>query len=115
MKIKLILNTPDLSIGGNSPKRTIDLAPADYKGKSVKDVITKNAFSNILADQDEETISQVMQMMFNFIIPTNIDNIDDWWQQPFESLIKKGTNEVIVDLEFSKEGIAFISSTMTHL
>ena len=107
MKIKLILNTPDLTIGGNSPKRTIDLSPADFKGKTVRDVITKYAFSNILADQDEDTISQVMQLMFNFIKPINVEKVDEWWLQPFEKLIEKGSKEVIVDLEFEISGEKF--------
>jgi len=112
MTIKLILNTPDLAIGGNSPKKSIDLSDKDYKNKSIKDVITKHIFTDILQGQDESVIEQAIELIFDFIQPKNIDNVAEWWQQPFEQLITKNSKEIVLDLEFSSEGLAFMQQMM---
>ncbi|MBN1328186.1 MAG: hypothetical protein JXA54_01820 [Candidatus Heimdallarchaeota archaeon] len=112
MNIKLVLNTPDLSIGGNVPKRSIDLTDKDYRNKSIKEIITNYIFIEILQGQDESIIEQAIELIFNFIQPKDIENITDWWQQPFEQLIQKNSKEVILNLEFSPEGLAFMQQMM---
>jgi len=61
MKIKLLLNTPDLSIGGNSPKKSVDLKSDDYKDKSIKEVVSKYIFADILQGQDESIAAQAIE------------------------------------------------------
>ncbi|MHA1532432.1 MAG: hypothetical protein ACTSR6_10585 [Candidatus Heimdallarchaeota archaeon] len=95
MSVKLVLNTPDLTIGGNAPKRSVDLKLADYQDKTIKQVV-----------------SQAVELIFNFIQPKGIEDSPTWWVKPFASLISKGTKEVVLDLEFSEEGIAFMKQMM---
>ncbi|MGC9779723.1 MAG: hypothetical protein HZR80_10815 [Candidatus Heimdallarchaeota archaeon] len=112
MKIKLLINTPDLSVGGNSPKKSVDLKSDDYKGKSIKQVVSKHIFSDILQGQDESIAAQAIELLFNFVQPKNVTDVDNWWSQPFESLIADDFKEVNLDLEFSQEGIAFMEQMM---
>ncbi len=112
MSIKLILNTPDLTIGGNAPKRSVDLKPADYQDKTIKQVVSQHVFTDILKGQDESVIQQAVELIFNFIQPKDIEDPPTWWVKPFDSLISKGTKEVVLDLEFSEEGIAFMKQMM---
>ena len=112
MNIKLILNTPDLAIGGKSPKRSVKLNDKDFKGKTVKEIVSEHIFNDIIQGQDDSVTDQAMDLIFNFIQPTGIDDISTWWQKPFEELIAKGTKEVVLDLEFSPEGIAFMEQMM---
>jgi len=55
MSVKLVLNTPDLTIGGNAPKRSVDLKLADYQDKTIKQVVSQHVFTDILKGQDETT------------------------------------------------------------
>ena len=108
MSVKLILNTPDLTIGGNAPKRSVDLKPADYQDKTIKQVVSQHVFTDILKGQDENVMQQAVELIFNFIQPKGIEDPPTWWVKPFASLISKDTKEVVLDLEFSEEGIAFM-------
>lgn len=108
MSVKLVLNTPDLTIGGNAPKRSVNLKEDDYKGKTIKQVVSQHVFTDILQGQDESVMQQAIELIFNFIQPKGIDDPPTWWVKPFDSLIAKGTKEIVLDLEFSEEGIAFM-------
>ena len=108
MSVKLVLNTPDLTIGGNAPKRSVDLKPADYQNKTIKQVVSQHVFTDILKGQDENVMQQAVELIFNFIQPKGIEDPPTWWLKPFASLISKDTKEVVLDLEFSEEGIAFM-------
>ncbi len=112
MKIKLLLNTPDLSVGGNSPKKSVDLKSDDYKDKSIKQVVSKYIFTDILKGQDESIAAQAVELLFNFVQPKNVIDVANWWTQPFETLIVDDSKEVSLDLEFSPEGIAFMEQMM---
>ncbi|NHJ32717.1 MAG: hypothetical protein FK732_07635, partial [Asgard group archaeon] len=95
MSVKLILNTPDLTIGGNSPKRSVNLKLDDYKDKTIKQVVSQHVFTDILKGQDESVLQQAIELIFNFIQPKGIDDPPSWWVKPFDSLIEKGTKEVV--------------------
>jgi len=112
MAVRLILNTPDLSIEGHTFKRTIDLTIDDYQGKSVKEIVSFFVFRDVLEGQEEEVVEQAIELMFNFIQPVGVKDLKNWWDQPFTNLIDKETNEITLDLEFSSEGIAFINQMM---
>ncbi|MBK5113942.1 MAG: hypothetical protein JJE41_09945 [Candidatus Heimdallarchaeota archaeon] len=112
MSVKLILNTPDLTIGGNSPKRSVDLKLEDYKDKTIKQVVSQHVFTDVLQGQDESVVQQAIELIFNFIQPKDIDDPPTWWVKPFDSLITKGSKEIVLDLEFSEEGIAFMKQMM---
>jgi len=112
MSVKLILNTPDLTIGGNAPKRSVNLKLEDYKDKTIKQVVSQHVFTDILQGQDESVVQQAIELIFNFIQPKGIDDPPTWWDKPFTSLIKEGPNEIVLDLEFSEEGIAFMNQMM---
>ena len=112
MVVRLILNTPDLSIEGNTFKQTIDLTIEDYQGKSVKEIVSTYVFRDVLEGQDEEVIEQALELMFNFIQPVGVKDLTNWWDQPFANLIAPKANEITLDLEFSEEGIAFINQMM---
>ena len=111
MTIKLILITPDLSTGEMLSKPPITLLESDYSGKTIKEVVSKRAFGDILENNDSNLTEQAIQLIFNFIQPVGIKNPNEWWNQSFESLISKD-KEVRLELEFSKEGLEFISKMM---
>lgn len=108
MGITLILNTPDFTIEGNIVTQTIDLKKTEYKNKSIKQVVSSHLFAHLLEGQDETIVNQTLDLVFSFIQPVNLKKIADWWEQPFESLIAKGSNEIQLDLELSQEGQDFI-------
>ncbi len=112
MSVKLILNTPDLTIGGNAPKKSVELQSKDYKDKTIRQVVSQHVFTEVLQGQDESVVQQAIELIFNFIQPKGIDDPPTWWNKPFESLIKEGSKEVILDLEFSNEGIEFMEQMM---
>ena len=112
MNIKLILNTPDLTIGGNAPRRSVDLKLEDYQDKTIKQVVSQHVFTEILQGQDESVAQQAIELIFNFIQPKGVDDPPSWWGKPFASLITEGSKEVTLDLEFSEEGIAFMEQMM---
>jgi hypothetical protein len=108
MGITLILNTPDFTIEGNTVTQTIDLDKSEYKNKTIKQVVSSHLFAHLLEDQDESIVNQTLDLVFSFIQPVNLKKTADWWDQPFESLIAKDSDEIQLDLEFSKEGQEFI-------
>ncbi len=108
MGITLILNTPDFTIEGNIVTQTIELEKNEYKNKSIKQVVSNHLFAHLLEGQDEIIINQTLDLVFSFIQPVNLKKTADWWDQPFETLIAKNTNEIQLDLEFSQEGLSFI-------
>ncbi|NHJ39327.1 MAG: hypothetical protein FK731_04785 [Asgard group archaeon] len=108
MGITLILNTPDFTIEGNIVTQTIELEKNEYKNKSIKQVVSNHLFAHLLEGQDETIINQTLDLVFSFIQPVNLKKTVDWWDQPFETLIAKNTNEIQLDLEFSQEGLSFI-------
>lgn len=106
--IKLVLNTPDIFSGGMLIVKTFELSPKDYQGKTIKQVFTENAFRESLEGQETEAANQALQLVFTLIQPVEIEKVFEWWEQSFESLINN-SNEVILNMEFSKAGLEFIN------
>ena len=106
--IKLNLNIPDFTMAGHINNQVIDLKKSDFKDKTIKQVVSKHLFSHLLEGQDEAVVAQTLDLVFNFIKPKGVAEISSWWEQSFDSLIEKGSNEVSLDLEFTEEGKAFI-------
>ena len=107
-KIELILNTPDLAIGGKSPKKSVKLTDKQFKGKTVKEIVSEFIFNEIVEGQDPSVIEQALELIYSFIQPVGVEDSVSWWQKPFENLIQNNSKEVILDLEFSEEGLAFM-------
>jgi hypothetical protein len=106
--IKLHLNIPDFTMTGQITNQIIELKKQDYSGKTIKQVVSKHLFSHLLEGQDESIVNQTLDLVFNFIQPKGVTDISSWWEQPFETLVTKGTNEITLDLDFTEEGKAFI-------
>ncbi|MHA1156174.1 MAG: hypothetical protein ACTSQK_08710 [Candidatus Heimdallarchaeota archaeon] len=107
--IKLVLNTPDIFTGGTSVVKTFELTPKDYQGKTIKEVFAENAFKKSLEGQEPEAAKQALQLVFTLIQPVDVEKVFEWWDQSFESLINS-SNEVILNMEFSKAGLEFINN-----
>jgi len=84
------------------------LQKKDFHGKTVKQILLNHVFADILKGQDESTVQQALELIFNFIQPKKIKDTQAYLNQPFEKLISKNSNEVVMDLEFSAEGLAFL-------
>ena len=113
MTLKLILNTPDILSGGTTTtNRIVELEEIDYKNKTIKQVIIQKAFFEVLEGQENETVKQALQLLFSMIQPVGITDIDSWWNQRFISLIDDNSEEVIIKMEFNKEGLKFIEEML---
>ncbi len=108
MVIKLVLNTPDIFSGGMAVVKTFELTSSDYQGKTIKEVFAENAFRGSLEGQETETANQALELVFTLIQPVDVEKRFEWWEQSFESQIND-SNEVILNMEFSKAGLEFIN------
>ena len=111
MLVRLILITPDLVTKEKRTIPTIELFEEDYKGKTIKEVVAKHAFSYLLKDKDPLLAKQAVDLIFDFIQPIGISNPKEWWDNSFESQIID-TNELKLELEFNEEGKEFLSQIM---
>ncbi len=109
--IKLVLNTPDIFSGGTLIEKIFNLSPNDYQGKTVKQVFAENAFKEVLDGQKTEDAKQALQLVFTLIKPVDVEKVSEWWEKSFESLINN-SNEVILNMEFSRAGLEFINNAM---
>lgn len=109
--VKLVLNTPDIFSGGVLVEKIFELSPNDYQGKSIKQVFAENAFKEALEGQETKAANQALQLVFTLIQPVNVKKVSKWWEQSFESLIKN-SNDIILHMEFSEEGLDFINNVM---
>ena len=105
----------DLTTGKSSPKKTISLDTKDYQGKNIKEVVSAFAFRDVLKGQDPATAEQAIQLLFNFIYPKNVSDVDKWWEQSFDSVIDPESSNVVIDLEITDEGKEFFSQASAML
>lgn len=111
MCIELILNTPNIFTGDYS-QVSVSLKSEDYENKTIKQVVAEHAFTRALQGQDPAAAKQAINLLFTLIQPEKVADVEQWWGQPFSSLILNDSKKVEIRMEYNEAGIEFINQNM---